>query len=98
MFQLLPGICDVAFPVFCNDKFGQITDIPNKPQGNFLAGPGRPVKLCFFLLIFPAHTKSLVDQCLKIHYLSSKPRTAGNNCFFLETTPSASRVPSASGA
>ena len=38
-----------------------------------------------------------INYFLKFHYLSSNPNTTGNNCFFLETTPGASRVPSASG-
>ena len=31
------------------------------------------------------------------YYLSNNPNTTGSNCFFLETTPLAWRVPSFSG-
>jgi len=34
---------------------------------------------------------------LNIDQLSNRPNTVGNNCFFLETTPTASRVPSCLG-
>ena len=39
----------------------------------------------------------LVDRYFIVTDYSNNPNTTGNNCFFLETTPGASRVPSASG-
>src|SRR5215216_5971254 len=88
-FSLLSGI--VRLP-FC-----QITHVAYKAKGDLLTCPWGAIKLCFLRFIQFANFHGPGDHLLKIHYLSSNPNTTGSNCFFLDTTPGASRVPSARG-
>lgn len=97
MFKLFFAVGDIVFAVFCDNKFCQITYIANKSQSDFFTCPWRAIKLFFLLFISLTYLYGSFYYFSKFHYLSSNPNTTGNNCFFLETTPAASRVPSLSG-
>src|SRR6266498_5941198 len=97
MFQHFFAVQNFAPAILCTDQLSQIANIAHKTEGKLLTCPRRTIELYFFPFIEFTNLHGSIYDLFKFHYLSSNPKTTGNNCFLRETTPGASRVPSANG-